>query len=88
MQRTIVVIYQLRVKLKLIKAKKRLTQIKAYELVVKDSERINRLNKSYFQAFQALIKPLVEQSWLSTQSSLLNSGKICPASCLPNSTPH
>lgn len=41
-----------------------------------------------FQAFQVLIRPLVEQSWLVTAASVLSSGRILLASCLPSSTPH
>ncbi len=41
-----------------------------------------------FQAFQVLIRPLVEPSWLVTASSVPSSGSILLASCLPSSTPH
>jgi hypothetical protein len=37
---------------------------------------------------QALMSPLVEESWLSTARPACNSGKIPLASCLPSSTPH
>lgn len=46
------------------------------------------VNDQAFQAFQVLIRPLVEQSWLVTASSLPSSGRILLASCLPSSTPH
>ena len=36
----------------------------------------------------ALIKPLVEVSWLVTGPGPVSSGRIFLASCLPSSTPH
>lgn len=41
-----------------------------------------------FQAFQVLIRPLVELSWLLMASAEFSSGSILLASCLPSSTPH
>jgi hypothetical protein len=44
--------------------------------------------QAYLHFLNALIRPLVEESWEFTSPAFCNSGRILPASCLPNSTPH
>jgi hypothetical protein len=46
------------------------------------------VTKSYRIFLYALINPLVDESCEVTGASFNNSGKIFPASTLPNSTPH
>ena len=44
--------------------------------------------RQLFMPLYALIRPLVEESWPVTGPSLVSSGRIALASCLPSSTPH